>query len=90
MTEYEKAEMQTKKELNKIEEAKKVLRQAGYFVDNLWHIEDVRSKFGDNVDEEVCQEVLEEALTNEWIMEQIFVTILDVGEDMGLVTNEFN
>jgi hypothetical protein len=32
--------------MNKIEkEAKETLRQSGYFVDNLWHVDDVDCKF---------------------------------------------
>ena len=56
-------------EKNKIELAKDVLRDAGYYVDNLWQIDDVRKKFK-NVDNETCQEVLDIALTNDWLTEQ--------------------
>lgn len=60
-----------------IEQAKKVLEDNGYFVDNLWHIEDVKSK-SDSISDEDAMGVLEEALTNDWIMEQINVTIGDL------------
>jgi hypothetical protein len=60
-----------------IEQAKQVLEDNGYFVDNLWHIEDVRSK-SDGISDEDAMGVLEQALTNDWIMEQINVTIGDL------------
>ena len=62
-----------------IEQAKQVLEDNGYFVDNLWHIEDVRSK-SDSISDEDAMGVLEQALTNDWIMEQINVTIGDLVE----------
>lgn len=52
------------------EQAKEVLRNAGYFVDNLWHIHDVPS----GTDDEKMR-VLEMALTNEATMEQIWMSI---------------
>ncbi len=70
-------------EKNKIELAKDVLRDAGYYVDNLWQVDDVRNKF-ENVDNETCQEILDIALTNDWLTEQIWVTIEEVGTDEGL------
>lgn len=65
---------------NKIEEAKEVLRNAGFFVDNLWSVNDVSYK----CDDETAQDILNGALTNEWILEQIFSTIRDLAEDEGL------
>jgi len=62
-----------------IEEAKQVLEDNGYFVDNLWHIEDVRSK-SNNISDEDAMGVLEQALTNDWIIEQINVTIGELVE----------
>jgi hypothetical protein len=62
-----------------IEQAKQVLEDNGYFVDNLWHIEDVKSK-SDNISNDDAMSVLEQALTNDWIMEQINVTIGDLVE----------
>lgn len=62
-----------------IEQAKQVLEDNGYFVDNLWHIQDVKSKSSDISDGDAMG-VLEQALTNDWIMEQINVTIGDLVE----------
>ena len=52
-----------------IEQAKQVLREAGYYVDNLWHINDVMDVFECN--EQEAQEVLNGALTNDYVMETI-------------------
>ena len=70
-------------EKNKIELAKDVLRDAGYYVDNLWQVDDVRKKFK-NVDNETCQEVLDTALTDDWLTVNIWETICVVGTEVGL------
>ena len=67
-----------------IESAKKVLKENGYFVDNLWHIDDVKSKF--KCDGDVAQEILNQALTNEATMEQIWFSIGEFGGMEGLVS----
>ena len=65
-----------------VEEAKKVLREAGYQVDNLWHIDDVKLKF--NCDDDEAMGVLIDALENEATMEQIWFAIQFHGENDGL------
>jgi hypothetical protein len=65
-----------------VEEAKAVLKANGYFVDNLWHVEDVKSKF--NCDDEEAQDVLLESLTNEATMEQIWFSIEEFGRIVKL------
>jgi hypothetical protein len=62
-----------------IAQAKFTLKQAGYFVDNLWHVDDVRCKFKDLTDED-CQNLLNKTLTNEWIMEQIWESMCEIGD----------
>jgi hypothetical protein len=64
--------------MTEIEKAKQVLRDAGYFVDNLWHRYDVQQNY-DCTDEE-AMEILESALTNEYTQEQIFDAIDDSAE----------
>tara|TARA_B110000467_G_C18305892_1_gene474655 strand:+ start:1144 stop:1404 length:261 start_codon:yes stop_codon:yes gene_type:complete len=54
------------------------LKSRGKFVDNLWTIEDVQSRF--NCTDDEAQEVLEQALTNEVTMEQIWFAIQFHGE----------
>lgn len=65
-----------------VDEAREVLRKAGYFVDNLWHVNDVKDNYV-VLDNEDAQEVLDDALTNEWIIEQIHLTISDVAMSKG-------
>jgi hypothetical protein len=60
--------------MNKIQEARAILREAGYFVDNLWHIDDVKSRW-EECDDITAQEILDNALTNDATMEQIWFAI---------------
>lgn len=59
--------------MTEIEKAKKVLRDAGYFTDNLWHVSDVQQDF--KCTDEEAQEILREALTNAWVMSEAISTI---------------
>ena len=56
-----------------IEEAKQTLIGAGYFVDNLWSVQDVMLNY--DCTEEEAQAVLSKALQNEATMEQIWFAI---------------
>lgn len=56
-----------------IEQAKQTLKEAGYFVDNLWHVSDVKDRY--DCDDDVAQKILYKALTNEATMEQIWFAI---------------
>jgi hypothetical protein len=67
--------------MTEIEKAKETLRAAGYFTDNLWHIDDVKINF--KITDEDAQAILEKALTNEWTMEQIHYSIRVAAEDNG-------
>jgi predicted Rossmann-fold nucleotide-binding protein len=66
--------------MNAVENAKKVLRENGYFVDNLWHIEDVQS-LHKGASAEDAHRILNVALTNAATMEQIWYAIKDALED---------
>ena len=57
-----------------------------YQTENLWCVEDVQGKFDCNEDEAL--DVLEQALTNEATMEQIWFAIQFHGEEMGLEEKE--
>lgn len=57
------------------EQAKQVLRDNGYFVDNLWHIDDVKNATEANLSANQAMQVLRTALTNEATMEQIWMSI---------------
>jgi len=65
-----------------VEEAKEFLRENGYFMGNLWRVEDVQSKF-DCTDEE-AQEVLERAMDAEGTYEAIWFNIDYYGEEDNL------
>jgi hypothetical protein len=68
---------------NEITQAKETLKKNGYFVDNLWSIEDVQDIF--NCSDEEAQDVLNIALTNEGTMHHIWSVIRFVGQDKSLV-----
>ena len=76
--------MKTEKEIQK---AKATLREAGYFTDNLWHIDDVKLNY-QVFDNEDAQDILNQALTNEWVFDQIWYAIRNVAEDKGFKTLE--
>lgn len=61
------------------QDARQLLKDKGFFVDNLWHIDDVKAKF-DCTDEE-AQHVLDKALGNDATMEQIWFAIEFHGRD---------
>ena len=69
-----------------VEEAKEFLKSKGYFVGNLWHIEDVKTNYP--CSEEQAQEVLSKALQNEATIDQIWFAINSVAEDNGLERKE--
>jgi len=66
-----------------IELAKAVLEEAGYFTRNLWHVKDVK-QFYKCTDEE-AQEVLEDALTNDITMDQIWLALEISAESKPLI-----
>jgi hypothetical protein len=61
--------------MNEILKAKEVLRDAGYFVDNLWHIQDVYNVADGNIQKDQARQVLEMALTNNDTTDQIWLAI---------------
>ena len=62
--------------------AKKVLKAYGYFIDNLWKVEDVQDRY--ECDEAKAQYILDKALTNEATLEQIWISIDIIAEMDGL------
>ena len=72
--------------MNTIEQAKQVLRDNGYYVDNLWSVEDVVSNY--NCTDDEAQEVLDGALQNNATMEQIWYAIDYHAEEQGLTKVE--
>ena len=68
-----------------IKKAKEVLEKAGYQVRNLWCVQDVQSKY--NCTDEEALDVLEEALTNEASMNQIWLSLFYHAEEHKLIRN---
>ena len=53
-----------------IEQARQLLKANGYYVDNLWMVDDVQSRF--NCDQDTAQEILDNVMTCEYTMETIW------------------
>jgi hypothetical protein len=77
--------METSREIA-IANAKLVLKQAGYFVDNLWTVDDVQDRY--ECDDDTAQSILYDALTNEYIVELIFNCIINYAEQENLKEKE--
>jgi len=76
--------------IKKIRDAKEILKEEGYFVDNLWSIHDVLEyELSDgsnpNLTDKEAHWVLDKVLCSEWITEQVFVCI---GEHIELLTDK--
>ena len=65
-----------------IANAKLVLKQAGYYVDNLWSIQDVEDY---SLTDEQKMKALDMAMTNEYTTEQIFYAI---GVSVEIITEK--
>jgi hypothetical protein len=65
-----------------LKEARKILRDAGYYVDNLWTVEDVTQNY--KCTREQAQEVLDRAMSNEATMNQIWLSIDYACEDLEI------
>ena len=59
--------------MDKIEQAKATLREAGYYVGNLWHINDVKN--GEELTDKQAQDILHGALENDATIDQIWFAI---------------
>lgn len=58
-----------------IHEAKQVLKEAGYFIDSLWHIQDVYNVADGNIQKDQAMQVLSMALTNDVTTDQVWHSI---------------
>ena len=67
-----------------IEKAKEILKNNGYYVDNLWRIEDVTDRYtdedGNEISEDLANDLLHDTLTNQFTIEQIFYTMHDIAQ----------
>jgi hypothetical protein len=57
----------------KIDNAKAILRESGYYVENLWHVDDVKGKY--ECDDDEAYEILDNAIFNEVTFERIWLAI---------------
>jgi hypothetical protein len=69
-----------------IENARDLLKASGYQTYNLWHVDDVMLQYECDPDE--AMNILETALTNEWVVEQIFYVIGDLASEYELKRKE--
>ena len=73
--------MTQEERINKVREARDFLHNQGYYVTNLWMLDDVLELELDdagtkpNITEDQARWVLKKSLSNEWITEQIFTSI---------------
>ena len=56
-----------------IEDAKRILEKNGYFVANLWHVEDITINY--KCDEDMAQDILYKALTNDHVSQAVWDSI---------------
>lgn len=68
-----------------IDQAKQVLKDAGFYTDNLWSIEDVKSQY--KCTDEEAYEVLDDALNNDGVMERIWEAIDSAANYNDLLLN---
>jgi len=67
---------------DKISDAKELLRENGYYIYSMYHIEDVQSNY-ECTDSE-AMDVLDQALDNDGTANQVWESIRYFAEDMGL------
>jgi hypothetical protein len=84
---YLRSEVAKLKEQLKDEKmARELLRKKGFFVDNLWSVDDVTSNY--ICSQEQAHRVLELALKNEATMEQVWWAIDDAAESLEIKSNQ--
>lgn len=69
-------------DMSELDRAERTLKEAGYYVDNLWSVQDVKSKFDCTTEE--AQHILNEVFNSDYICAEINNTIQDFGESDGL------
>jgi hypothetical protein len=71
-----------KEKLNDVATARALLRSKGYFTENLWCVDDVTQNY--KCSNDVAYDVLDKAMSNDATMEQIFLAIDDVCDDLEI------
>ena len=72
--------------MKQIEEAREFLKSKGYYVDNLWTIDDVQHHY-ECTDIEAMG-ILDKVLQSEWLVSNIFEMISDYAEKNNLKPKE--
>jgi hypothetical protein len=72
---------QARRRLRDVLTSRENLKSHGYFVTNLWHIDDVMDKY--YCDKEEAYEVLEKVLLSDYMMVQIWENIDGVAKQLG-------
>ena len=67
--------------LAQIDNAKKYLESQGFFTANLWHTDDVCQNY--NVNQDEALDLIEDAMTSDWMISNIFETIDIIAEENG-------
>jgi len=75
-------------EAKAINDAKEVLRQAGFYMDNLWHLDDVQMLYRCN--DEQAMAILEDAVGHEESVEQVFHAIKYKAQELNLKPTDDN
>jgi len=70
----------------RISQAKELLRESGYYIYSMYHIEDVQSHY-ECTDSE-AMDILDQALDNDGTANQVWESIRYFAEDMGLKEKE--
>ena len=68
--------------LSEVDRAKAILKFNGYYVDNIWHIDDVKMLY--NCTDGQAYDVLDKALNQESLFQDVYISIDQVAKDMQL------
>jgi hypothetical protein len=65
---------------DEVKKAKKILKNNGFYIGNLWMLEDVQNKFK-NCSNKLAYEILDDVLQNDYIICEIQEAICQIGSD---------
>jgi hypothetical protein len=71
-----------REKLNDVANARALLKSKGYFTDNLWCVDDVTQNYDCSNDK--AYDILDRAMNNSATMEQIFLAIDDVCDELNI------
>jgi len=65
-----------------VENSRAALKEEGYYTDNLWHINDVKSRF--KCTDQQAMDILDKVLQSEYVISTIFELIHNTASDMDI------